>query len=99
MAIPVTADVSIMVSLVEAQCAAEGLQLALKGTLAKYPGCIHWPCGKRGSERGTLEITWWAKTRRLWFSIQAGRTGVWVEKTLERLKKALIKRLAASSVA
>jgi hypothetical protein len=85
MAIPATADVSIMVSLLEAQCAAEGLQLMLKGTLAKYPGCIHWHF-KRGSERGTLEITWWAKKR------------AWVEATLEHLKKVLTKRLAASSV-
>jgi hypothetical protein len=96
MAIPATADVSIMVSLIEAQCAAEGLQLMLKGTLAKYPGCIHWHF-KRGSERGTLEITWWAKQRRFWFSIQAGRTGAWVEATQERLKKVLTKRLAASA--
>ena len=97
MAIPAAADVSIMVLLVEAQCAAEGLQLTLKGTLAKYPGCVHWHF-KRGSERGTLEITWWAKTRRFWFSIQARRTGAWVEETLERLKKVLTKSLAASPV-
>jgi hypothetical protein len=33
-------------------CVSAGLRLTLKGTLAKYPGCIHWHF-KRGRERGT----------------------------------------------
>jgi len=82
-----------MVASVEAQCAAEALQMTLKGTLAKYPGCVHWHF-KRGFERGTLEITWWPSARRLWFSVQAGRTGVWVEESLNQIKAALERRLA-----
>jgi hypothetical protein len=74
--------------LVEEACAAEGLTLTLKGTLAKYPHCVHWHY-KKGNERGTLEITWWEKENRLWFKVAAGRTGAWMEETMARLKNRL----------
>ena len=77
---------------VERACAAEGLILTLKGTLASYPGCVHWHY-KRGKERGTLEITWWESKRRLWFKVAAGRRGEWIEPTMEKLKKQLRKQM------
>jgi hypothetical protein len=84
--IPVhTQSVSIS-RVVEQACASDGLTLTLKGSLAKYPGCIHWHF-KKGKERGTLEITWWDQENRLWFKVAAGRTGVWIEETVARLKE------------
>jgi hypothetical protein len=70
-------------------CAARlGLQQMMKGTLARYPGCIHWHF-KRGRERGTLEVTWWPRGRRLWLSVQAGRPGEWIDAAGADLKAAL----------
>jgi hypothetical protein len=70
---------------IEAACAAEGLRLTLKGTLKAYPGCVHWHY-KLGKEAGTLEITLWAAKRRIWFKVNAGRHGGWIEGMIERLK-------------
>jgi hypothetical protein len=70
-------------------CAARlGLQVTMKGTLGRYPGCIHWHF-KRGRERGTLEVTWWPREQRLWLSVQAGRTGDWIDAVSADLKAAL----------
>jgi len=75
---------------VERACAAEGLTRTLKSTLAKYPGCIHWHF-KKGKERGTLEITWWGRERRLWFKISAGRNGDWMAACVRRLKERMFR--------
>ena len=80
-------------SVVEAACVAEGLRLTLKDTLAKYPGCVHRHF-KKGVQIGTLEVTWWETQPRLWFSVQAGRKGEWMEAALPRLKRALEKAMA-----
>ena len=68
---------------IEQMCLDEGLTLTLKGTLARYPGCIHWHF-KHGKLPGTLELTFWEK--RLWFKISAGREGVWMDALVEKLK-------------
>jgi hypothetical protein len=73
---------------VERACAAQGLALTLKGTLKKYPGCVHWHF-KHGLARGTLEATWWGRERRLWFKIGAGRTGAWMTGAIRRLRQRL----------
>ena len=73
---------------VESLCAAQGLIMATRGTLATYPGCVHWHF-KRPGEKGTLEITWWAKTARLWFKVADGREGPWIRAAIERVKKEL----------
>ena len=82
------ADVSAVETVVEACCTAEGLTLTLKGTLVKYPGCVHWHF-KRGRPSGTVELTWWPQQRRLWISVQAGRRGEWIEETTVRLKQTI----------
>jgi len=76
----------------------EGLSVNLKGSLAKYPGCIHWHL-KRDGQRGTLEITVWVSARRIWFSIQTGRTGAWIEETTVRLKEDLERKLSMRAAA
>ena len=83
--IPARASPASIPHIVEQACATEGLTLTLKGTLAKYPHCVHWHF-KKDKERGALEITWWEWERRLWFKVAAGRTGAWIEEALARLK-------------
>lgn len=74
--------------LIEEACSNEGLTRRLKGGLASLPGSTHWHF-KRGRERGTLEITWLPTERRLWFQVQSGRTGDWIESAAARIKSAI----------
>ncbi len=96
--VPLQANLSGAEQIIEQCCKAEGLLVNLKGSLAKYPGCIHWHF-KRGGQRGTLEITLWASRRRIWFSIHTGRTGAWIEETVTRLKQDLERALAVKTIA
>ncbi len=86
------ADLSKADETVENLCKSEGLQMTMKDTLLKYPGCIHWHF-KKDSQRGTIEITLWEKTHRIWFSVQSGRTGDWIKETVKKLKIALEKSI------
>ena len=86
--VPLQANLSGTEQIIEQCCMAEGLSVNLKGSLAKYPGCIPWHF-KRDGQRGTLEKTLWANVRRIWFSIHTGRTGAWIEETVTRLKEDL----------
>ena len=83
---PAGANSDWVVQLVEQVCRADGLDCSRKGTLAGYPGCVHWHY-KKAAQKGTLEITWWETENRLWFKVARGRTGVWIEEALEKLKK------------
>jgi hypothetical protein len=64
------------------------LELASRGTLKKYPGCIHWHCRRAGS-KGTLEITLWPLKNRVWFKIQSGRRAAWIDELIPSLKRTL----------
>jgi hypothetical protein len=70
---------------VEGLCAAEGLAAALKATLVRYPGSVHWHF-KRAQEPGTLEITLWESAHRIWFSTRAGRAAPWIDDAMSRLR-------------
>jgi hypothetical protein len=83
--LPPSARLSDLDFLLESICIAEGLEVGMKSTLASFPGSIHWHFKKPG-ERGTLEITSYPRTRRLWASIQAGRRADWIEPCLARIK-------------
>lgn len=92
--VPSQTDLSQAEQLIEHCCIVGGLSINLKGSLAKYPGCIHWHL-KRPGQRGTLEITLWTSARRIWFSVHTGRASARIEETLFRLKQDLEKDLAA----
>jgi len=96
--IPLQTNLSQAEQIIEQCCKVEGLSVNLKGSLAKYPGCVHWHF-KRDGQRGTLEITLWASARRIWFSIHTGRTGAWIEETVTRLKEDLERDLAVETIA
>jgi hypothetical protein len=90
--LPSDAKSAAIVKAVEFAAKEAGLTLALKGTLATYPGCIHWHC-KNGKDRGTLEITWWPQKKRLWFKVAANRRGDWVPGAVSRLKQSIAAKL------
>ena len=75
---------------IETAFAKAELRVTLRGTLAKYPSCMHWHL-KRGREAGTLEVTSWPRGRRVWISIQDGRKGEWTSAAAKELK-ALLER-------
>jgi len=65
-----------------------GLNTTLRASLRKFPGCIHWHL-KRGVESGTLELTFWPRERRAWFTIQDGRKAAWIDEQLKVLDTAI----------
>jgi hypothetical protein len=56
--VPAEADFRRVETAVEKCCREMGLIQAMKGTLAKYPGCVHWHY-KKPRVSGTLEVTSW----------------------------------------
>lgn len=84
--VPQSAQLSGMESTLESICIAEGLHIGMKGSLATFPGSIHWHFKKPG-ERGVLEITSCPREKKLWASIQAGRRANWIEPSLMKIKK------------
>lgn len=77
---------------VERACSSARLRCTLKDTLRAYPGCVHWHF-KNGTQRGTLEITYWPQQTRAWFSIQAGRSATWIDDVLPAIHKSLAEQL------
>ena len=75
-------------SKIESNCLAHDLRVTLKGTLAQYPGSVHWHL-KQGRRPGTLELTLWPQTQRLWFKVSAARHGAWMASVIPSLKHQL----------
>jgi hypothetical protein len=94
--VPGSAQLTHIDSEIESACAAEGLRIGMKGTLVSFPGSIHWHF-KRPSERGTLEITVFPRSRRVWAQIQEGRRADWIEPCLEKIKHAVESKLRESA--
>ena len=63
-----------------------GLRVTIRASLRKFPGCVHWHV-KRGREPGTLEITFWPRERRAWFTIHDGRQADWMEQSMKILTR------------
>jgi|SRR5215207_5388237 len=75
-----------IIEVVENVCISHDLICARKGTLASYPGSIHWHF-KMGTQKGTLEITWWEAKNRLWLKVAKGRMGNWMTENITMFKK------------
>ena len=86
--VPALASWQTLSQIVEQCCAAEGLIVTLRGTLATYRGSIHWHL-KRPGCRGVLEATLWPEGRCVWFSIHDNRRGDWMDEAVERLGRAI----------
>jgi hypothetical protein len=91
--IPRGANLSKAEKSIDATLAAFGLQVSLRGTLKKFPGCIHWHA-KIAGQPGTLELTLWPQEHRAWISIQSGRTADWITLKVPEIQKALHRHLA-----
>jgi len=94
--LPRSANLSQVEKTIEATLAAIGLQISLRGTLKKFPGCTHWHARSPGRS-GTLELTLWPQQHRAWITIQSGRTADWITEKLPEVQQALQQRLSASS--
>ena len=79
---------------IDATLAEVGLQVSLRGTLKKLPGCIHWHAKSPG-QRGTLELTLWPQQRRTWISIQSGRAAEWITEELPKIQQPPSQHLAS----
>jgi hypothetical protein len=95
-AVPRDADLTLAVKLIEKICAQHELILAMKGSLAAYPGCVHWHY-KRQNQKGTLELTLFARDRRVWAKVQDGRKAPWIDEELAALQWAIERALQAAA--
>ncbi len=95
-AVPPSADLAAAEAQIQGACLAEGLKIALKTSLASYPGSVHWHL-KSGTGAGTLEVTLWPAARRLWLAIHRGRDAPWVEPAAARLGATLENDLASAA--
>jgi hypothetical protein len=91
-AVPQNADLIGAERLLEEICARRGLVLAMKGSLASYPGCVHWHY-RRQNQKGTLELTLFAQDRRVWAQVQDGRKAKWIDEELPELHAAIERAL------
>jgi len=94
--VPSSAELAVVDSAIEAACIAEGLQLGMKGSLARFPGSIHWHFKKPG-ERGTLEITSVPQANRVWAQVQSGRRADWIEPCLTQIRHRFAESLKQSA--
>lgn len=84
--IPPNCDLTNAERLIEGACSALGLNRAMKGSLASYAGCIHWHY-RNQKEKGTLELTLFARGRRIWAQVQSGRKAPWIEIALPNVQR------------
>jgi|SRR5580700_4352747 hypothetical protein len=90
--VPRKCDLKAAERLIEGVCTRRGLQIAMKGSQSKFPGCIHWHF-KREKQKGTLELTLFPHDRRLWEKVADGRKAAWIDVELPRLRREVEKRL------
>jgi hypothetical protein len=94
--IPARCDLRKADVLIERVCAAHGLQAAMKGKLASYPGSIHWHYKKR-AEKGTLELTLLPGERRIWAAIHTNRQAPWIAEVLHKVRADIERALQGSA--
>lgn len=90
-ALPREMETSTLVQIVDGAITAAGLTTSMRNTLRKYPGCIHWQLNN-GNRAGSLELTFWPKEGRAWFTLPEGRRADWIDGKIEEIRKALLQR-------
>ena len=78
---------------IEAAIKQAGYQISLKGSITKYPGCVHWLV-KNGKSVGTLKVTFWPKARRAWIDFEGGRGTDWIDDAVPLVLDGISWRLA-----
>jgi len=85
-AVPPHCDLTNAGKLIEDVCSTLGLNLGMKGSLASYPGSIHWHY-RKPKEKGTLELTLLVSERLIWAQVQSGRKAPWIETMLPKVQR------------
>jgi hypothetical protein len=80
---PLDYDPAMLPALIERSVSDAGL-LAERLELRSYPGAIHWHIRRPGA-KGTLELTYWPRARRLWFAVHANRRADWIAPAIDDL--------------
>jgi hypothetical protein len=93
--VPSGCDLGSAERLIEAVCLRRGLQVTMKGSLATFPGSIHWHY-KNQSQKGTLELTLHVPSGRIWAQVQNGRRAEWIDLELPGLQRAIERELRQS---
>jgi len=83
--VPRECDLTRARRIIEQTCERRGLQAAMKGSLAKYPGSTHWHY-KKPRHSGTLELTLYLPARRIWAQVQKSRWALWIDIELPQLR-------------
>jgi hypothetical protein len=91
--VPRHCDLSSAERLIEEVCSGRGLQIAMKGSLSEYPGCIHWHFKNEKRDKGTLELTLHIPQGRIWAQVKAGRKAQWIDAELPHLRRAVEREL------
>lgn len=94
--VPKHSDLTGAEQVIESVCADRGLRVGMKASLASFPGSIHWHF-KKPDEKGTLEITFVRKDRRIWAQVQNGRKAEWIDAELPRVRKGIEQKLKVES--
>ena len=81
---PLGYDPATLLALIERSVSDAGL-LAERLELRSYPGATHWHIRRPGA-KGTLELTYWPRTGRLWFAVHANRRAEWIALAIEELR-------------
>jgi len=93
--IPASRSDATIIHAIDYACREFGLSPISKGSLSKYPGCTHWHY-KLDSQPGTLELTYWPKAERAWFSLRDNRRAPWMDALLPQLKEDIERWLIAT---
>ncbi len=83
--VPARCDLKNADVLIERVCAAHSLYAAMKGSLATYPGSIHWHY-KKPKQKGTLELTLLRSEGRIWAAIHTNRNAPWIKEILPAVR-------------
>jgi hypothetical protein len=88
--IPIAAsrDPAVLIEIIERATSEAGL-LAQRQTLRSYPGSTHWHFKQPGAS-GTLELTYWPQTGRLWFTVHANRRAEWIAAAMAALRERIV---------
>jgi hypothetical protein len=73
----------------EAFANSSGLRIAMRGTLKRFPGCIHWHLRRVEAISGTIEVTFVPRTHEAWISVQSGRDAEWIDAVISGITRAV----------
>ncbi len=89
-------DPTTLVKTIDVAIQSAGLITTMRNTLRKYPGCVHWNIAN-ASQPGALELTFWPKEDRGWFTVPDGPQVGWIREKIEEICDIVRERMEKSS--